>query len=98
MDKYPQFISKECTRKIVNQMENSIYLIKGKEKEFNIGFFCHIIYNNKKIPILITSYQIINERYISNNDKINIINNKEVIQVNFGLTKYLNKELDFSVI
>ena len=98
MNKYPQSISEECTRKILNQMENSIYLIKGKEKELNLGFFCHIKYNNKDIPVLITSYQIINERYLSNNDKINIINNKEIIEINFGKAKYLNKELDLSVI
>ena len=66
-------VSIEQTEIILEQMKNSIYIIKGKEKELNLGFFCHIKYNNKDIPVLITSYQIINERYLSNNDKINII-------------------------
>ena len=60
MEKYPEPITKHCTKIIFAQMNNSFYKIKIKEEKFEIGFFFYIKYKNKKVLILIASNDIKN--------------------------------------
>ena len=39
MEDYSKPLTKQCMKKILEQMENSIYKIKGKDKKFGIAFF-----------------------------------------------------------
>ena len=71
------FITRKQTETISIQMEKSICMIKGKST--GTGFFCHINYENKDIPCLITNYQVIDDEYIKENKKIEInLNDNEI--------------------
>ena len=72
MDKFPGPITKQCIRKIMEQINYPIYKLDEKNSKF-ICFFCHIKYKNENIPVLITTYQIINEEYLVNNNSIDIL-------------------------
>ena len=72
MEKYPEPVSRKCTKIIFDQMNESIYKINIKGKKYVLGFFLFMKYNNKKIPILISNNDIINKIH---NNKIDIINN-----------------------
>lgn len=72
MDEYPKPVSKSCIEKILNQMNNSIYKIKGKDGEFQIGIFCKLKFDKNIIFVLITTNKIINKGYLKDNDGINI--------------------------
>ena len=74
---YPKSISLKSTEKILEQMRNIVCKINLLDGRQGIGFFCKIVYNNI-IPVLITSYFLINEDILNRNKKISItINNKE---------------------
>ena len=60
-------ITKRCTEKILDQMNNTFHL--NKENNKITCFFTKIKYKNIHIPVIISDYQIID--YISN-DRINI--------------------------
>ena len=98
MKNYPKSVSKECTENILNQMDNIIYKMENHNEKLGTGFFCKLNYNNNIFPVLITSYQIINEKYILNNNSIEVSLNENKISVEFGLTKYMNKKYNLSVI
>ena len=95
---YPNVISYECTKKIIEQMEKNICKIKiGKEQ--GTGFFCKIPFPDKDnmLPVFITNNHIINLK----EDKI-IIKIKEekesrIINLNNRI-KYTNKEYDITII
>ena len=62
---------------ILMQMKKSICMITGKST--GTGFFCRINYENKDIPCLITSYQVLDDEYIKENKKIEInLNDNEI--------------------
>ena len=100
MDNYPKSVTKESTRIIYNQMNDSFYEIKGKDNKYGIGLFCQIIIKNKIIFILITNYRLIDEKYIENNCGIRIKTNDKSSLIQFGdkRLKYINKENDLTVI
>ena len=98
MEDYLNPITKEIHKKILDYLDNSIYQIKGKEEKYGAGFFCTIKCHNKVIPLLITSYQIIEENYIKNYKNIEVIINEERMEVEFGYVYYLNKDLNLSVV
>ena len=98
MNNYPNPVTKTCTQKILNQMSNSISKIKGKGKKFGICIFCYIKCNNKNIPVLMTNYEIINEKYLEENNFIKLRINNKLRTIEFGDTKYLNKDYDLSII
>ena len=82
MENYLKPVTKESHKKIMDYLDNSIYKIKGNEGKYGIGFFCYIKCHNKKIPILITNYKIINKKYYSNyNNNINSINNNNMNEI-----------------
>ena len=95
---YPKPVTKQCTRNILNQMDNIFYKTKRNENKYEYVIFCHIYNENKKIPVMIGNYDIINEQYVANNDTIEVLFNKEIIKIEFGNTRYFNKPYCFSVI
>ena len=79
MEDYSKSVTKECHEKILDQSNNSIYEIKNNEGKCGMGFFCKIKYDESKIiPVLITTYELINEDYHTN---IDILINKEYIKI-----------------
>ena len=98
MDEYPSPATIKSTKTILEQMNNCLYKIETNKGKSGITIFSYIKYLNKQIPILITNYEIINEEYLANNTNINISKNNELTTINFGDTKYLNKELDLAVV
>ena len=95
MEKYLKPVSKLCTKKILDQMDNSIYKIKDKKGYFKIAFFSKIKYENKNIPILILNNHILKE---SNNNFIELYNNNKKIKVEFENLIYINKKYDIAII
>ena len=100
MDNYPKSVTKENTRIIYNQIDESFYEIKGKENKVGIGLFCKIIIKNKIIFILVTNYWLIDEKYIENNCGIRIKINDKSSLIHFGdkRLKYINEENDLTII
>ena len=80
---YVKPVTPEGTKKILEQMTKSICKVKNNEI-IGTGFFCQIPFiNNSKMNVLITSYQIIDDYYLNQNNKINIfINNNELKVIN----------------
>ena len=73
--KFIRPINIEGAKKIWEQLSTCICKVKNNQK-ISTGFFCKIPYNNTtKIPVLITSYQIIDEYYLNQNNAINLLMN-----------------------
>ena len=87
----------KSTEKILNQMKNCICKIKIKNI-YSTGFFC----KTPNMNFLMTNYHMINEEYINENKKINILLNddKEVLILDLEIKreKYFNKEYDIALI
>ena len=98
MEKYLKPVTKESHKKIMYYLENSIYKIKLNNEKYGIGFFCYVKCYNKIIPVLITNYKAINEKYFSNYKFIKIDINNELISIEFGSLYYINKDSDLSII
>ena len=92
---YPKPTIKKCINKILQQMDDCIYKINEQKEKYDIGFFCHIKYNDKKIPVLIANNNIISHIY---NNKINLTMNNESKIIELGETLYKNKDYNLSII
>ena len=92
---YPKAATKKCMNKILQQMDDFIYKINEENGKYAIGFFCHIKYNDKKIPILIINNNIISHIH---NNKINLTKNNESKIIELGDTIYRNKDYNLSII
>ena len=90
MEKYPKSVSRQCSKVILDQMDNLICKINKKI----IGFFSKIKYNTKTIPILIANYQAIKELNIEYNKNIEVIINEENISLELGEISYLSRDYD----
>ena len=100
-EEYPKIISIEGTKKILEQMENSVCKIYKTDGKKGTGFFCNIKYENKEIPVMMTNYHIINDNYIKENDKIKITFNDDKEKVTILLRNriiYTNEEYDITII
>ena len=100
---YPNTITYECTKKIIEQMENNICKIKIGEVQ-GTGFFCTIPFpnKNKKLNVMMTNNHVINDKLLYDyNSKIEINIKKEnkpkEIDLNDRL-KYTNIEYDITII
>ena len=98
MNEYPKPATKESTKKILEQIDNTIYKIYESKENFSIGFFCLINFRNENIKVFVTTYKAIDEKYIEKNNNINLSIKDEIITIKFGKIKYINKFLDLSVI
>ena len=78
MSQYPKPVSKECTEKILSQIDNSICKIKGNNETIYIGLLCYIKFQDKKVYLLITKYQIINEAYLDKNNIVKVSLKKRI--------------------
>ena len=94
MAEYPKPMTKHCTKKLIDQMEKYLYKLNEKEETYEIGFFCHINHQNKKIPVLITNNNILDDK----NDLINISLNDITSNVKLGKTKYINTNYNLTII
>ena len=94
------FITRKQTETISIQMEKSICMIKGKST--GTGFFCCLNFENIYIPCLMTSYQVIDDKYIKENKKIEISLNdneiKEEIKLSDEDIMYISKENEYNLI
>ena len=100
MDNYPKSVTKTQTQIIFNQMNNTFYKIQGKDNKLGICIFCKIKLKNKSIFVLMTSYNIIDEIYIEQNNEIKIIINNEINLIKFWDKRlnYINKKNNISII
>ena len=100
---YPNIISYECTKKIMEQMVKNICKIKIGEEQ-GTGFFCKIPFPdiNNMLSVFITNNHIINDKILyENNSKININieEENEIKEINLNnRIKYTNKEYDITII
>ena len=82
------------------QLQKSICKIKGKLT--GTGFFCYINYENKNIPCLMTNYHVLGDKYIKDNNKIEIrINNNKMnedIIINIEDIIYKSKKDEYDLI
>ena len=95
MDEYPKSVTKQCHEKILEQMNNSIGIIKLKDKNNEIGLVCKINYKDEKIPVLIINSLIKNKDY---KEKINILLNKKNKEIELEEIIYKNKNDNISII
>ena len=105
---YPKPISIKGTEIILKQMKECICKIYLKDGTKGTGFFCNIKYKNKNIKIMITNNHIIDDKYIKENDRIEITLNydkekdddkdKRNIILNNNRKIYTNKEYDTTII
>ena len=66
MFKYPKPATRQNIAKINEQIDYPIYEIIKNQKTSGIIIFSYIKNELKNIPVLISSYNIINEKYLSN--------------------------------
>ena len=82
----------------LSYMENSICKINSDL--IGTGFFCNIECNNKIIPVLMTNYHIINDKYLENNKylKVYIKDNYHIININKDSKLYSSIRYDIMII
>ena len=90
------------TKKILNQMINSICKIKINNV-IGTGFFCKITFDeNYSMNFLMTNYRIINENYFKDHKKLDLLLNddNEIILINLNIRRniFYNKEKDITLI
>ena len=92
------FVAIKQNETISMQLQKSICEIKGKL--IGTGFFCYINYENKNIPCLMTNYHILDDKYIKDKNKIEIIinDNKINIIINIEDIIYKSKKDEYDLI
>ena len=100
---YPNVISYECTKEIIEQMEKCICKIKVGQEQ-GTGFFCKIPFpdKNNMLPVFITNNHLINEKILNKDDgniEFRIQEEKEMKKLEFNnRKKYTNAEYDITII
>ena len=97
----PRPITIEGTKKILEQMEKCICKIIKKDGNKGTGFFSKINYNKKEIPIMVTNFHVIDDKYLKENTKIDITMNddQESRLLKFkDRIIYTNEEYDITII
>ena len=95
MSYYPKPVTKNCIKKLLDQMNNSFFKIKWKDNDIDICCFCKIEYKNKKIPVVIINKYLIDLEF-TNSIVISINNRHEIIQL--SRTRFRNEEFGLSII
>ena len=95
MVEYIKPITKKCTKKISNQMENSFYIIKTEKGKLGIGCFSYIQIKKRKIPFLITSIDMINKE---DTKRIKVLINHSFQYLELREAKYIIKECNIILI
>ena len=90
-------ITVEETQKILEQMKNCTCKIKSNEI-YGTGFFCRLRFmDNSFMKVLTTSYRLIDDNYLKENNEINLLlndNNTKVINLEVKRKIYSNKDYD----
>ena len=100
---YVKPVSVEGTKKILDQMTNCICKVKNNQI-IGTGFFCRIPYMNySKINVLVTSYQIIDDFYLNQNNKFNLLllnshNEDKIINLDPSRKIYSSKKYNTTII
>ena len=100
---YPNVISYECSKKIIEQMERNICKIKIGEEQ-GTGFFCKIPFPdlNNMLSVFITNNHIINQELLNKDNiiiEINIEEENNIKKLNLNnRKKYTNEEYDITII
>ena len=94
MELYSKTLNKQCTKKILDQMENSFYQIYLEDKAA-IGILCHIKHKDKNIPILIINQLL---KYNQINKSLNIISYNKTKKLELGKIKYKSKECNITIL
>ncbi len=93
-------ISIEKSEIILNQMKTCICKVIGEK--IGTGFFCKMPYKDKIIPVLITSYDIITDKFIEENKVIKISLNNDKISEEIVIDKqskiYSSKSDEYNII
>ena len=92
---YPRNVRKDKLEIILEQMNNSICKIIKKERNYEIGFFINIKYKDKKIPVLMTKYNLI-DKY--KDKSLNVIINNMTKIIKLGDAIYQNREYDLALV
>ena len=93
MEDYPKSVTKRCTQTILDQMNNNfIYKIKEEDGNYSNGFFCHIKYQSKNIPVVIINNNIIKD------DIINVLINDEIKTIKLRKAGIIYHEYNISII
>ena len=71
---------------------NFIYKIKENDGNYSNGFFCHIKYQNKNIPVIIINNHIIKD------DAINVLINNGIKKIKLGKIIFRDDEYNISII
>ena len=96
MKKYLKPVTKQCAKKISDQMENYLYRIHKKDGNYEIGYFIQLKDKNGKNYIaLVTNSNVLDD--IDNNSlKITIDNEPKSIEL--GDIRYKNKAYNKAII
>ena len=101
-EKFPKPVYIEGIKLITEQLEKSICKIYKNDGNKGTGFFCEIPYQQGKIKVMITNYHIIDDKYIKENNKIEITlnndNENKSIIINNKRKIYTNEEYDITII
>ena len=77
-------------------------ICKINGKGVGAGFFCKMIYQNELVPVLITNYHVIDEKFVQSNNSLKVyINEKsKFININKNRIIYIssNNEYDITII
>ena len=88
LNNYPNIISYDCSKKIIEQMERNICKINIGEEQ-GTGFFCKIPFPdlNNRLSVFITNNHILYTDYLYKNNStisLNVKNKKEEILLNLN--------------
>ena len=69
-------------------------------KAIGTGFFCKMIYQNELIPVLITSYQVIDDKFVQSNNSLKVYINEDYKFININKNKiiYLRNNFYLTII
>ena len=74
--------------------------ICGKKGGLGTGFFCKMIYQNELVPVLITNYHVIDDKFVESNNNLYVyINGKpKFININKNKIIYLSSNNEYDII
>ena len=102
LEKYPKPVSINSTKIMLNQLQNYICKIFIKKGGKGTGFFCNINYQHIDMPVLVTNFHVINQKYIEENDLIKITLNDDSEDKEISLKDnriiYTHKDYDVTII
>ena len=74
--------------------------IIGKKGTIGTGFFCKMIYQNELVPVLITNYHVIDDKFVEANNSLKVYIDEESKFININKNKiiYLSSNNEYDII